>query len=91
MKHNNAECNKMSYAYIQHLVFHLIYFFCEYNASVSLIKPQALCWSGKLIWGSMDPEHTSVWTSSESFCPKIFWDSEGVNLLANLQNSPLQP
>ena len=47
MKHNNAECNKMSYAYIQHLVFHLIYFFCEYNASVSLIKPQALCCSGE--------------------------------------------
>ena len=71
MKHNNAECNKMSYAYIQHLVFHLMYFFCEYNASVSLIKPQALCWSRKLIWGSMDPGHASAWTSPESFCPRF--------------------
>lgn len=76
MKHNNAECNKMSYAYIQHLVFHLIYLFCEYNASVSLIKPRNSAAVGKLIWGSMDLGHASAWTSPESFCPKTFWDSE---------------
>ena len=66
MKQNNAECNKMSYAYIQHLVFHFVSFVSTMPQYPWLnLRPSAGV--GKLIWGSMDPRHTSAWTSPESF------------------------